>query len=84
MAVSICPFGAKLQEIREKAGLTKSGLAKAAGMNRGAITRLERGLHGPDLETVKRLAVALKMPITGFLCPGWVIPPPDPRGGRRR
>ena len=79
---SICPFGAKLLELREKAGLTKSGLAKAAGMNRGAISRLERGLHGPDLDTVKKLAAALKIPITGFLCPGWVIPPPDPR--RRR
>src|SRR5947207_2666508 len=65
-----CPFGARLRELRERAGLSKSALARAAGIGRGPIARLERGLHPPDWETVARLAEALGVRPAAFRCPG--------------
>ena len=79
----ICPFGAKLHELRERAGMTKSALARAAGINRGALTRLERGLHPPDWGTLRRIAAALGLRPDDFRCPGWEPPPPGPPPMRR-
>ncbi len=86
MDESICPFGPRLRELREKSGLNKSEAARRAGMARGALTRLERGLHPPDHDAVHKLAAALGVRPNDFLCPGWTMPapepPPRPRGRR--
>jgi transcriptional regulator with XRE-family HTH domain len=73
-----CPFGDRLRELRERAGLNKSALARASGVARGAITRLERGLHPPDWPTLARLAAALGVKPDDFRCPGFDLPPPGP------
>ena len=47
-----------LRSCREKAGLSKAALAKAAGVDRGTVTRLEDGDPGRK-ETLIRLTNAL-------------------------
>ncbi len=76
MEETICPFGARLKELREKVGLNKSETARKSGLSRGALTRLERGLHSPDGDTVDRLAAALGVRREEFRCPDWVLPRP--------
>jgi transcriptional regulator with XRE-family HTH domain len=54
-------FGANLRSAREQANLTQEDLASIAGMNCSAISMLERGRRGPGLETIVKLATALKL-----------------------
>jgi transcriptional regulator with XRE-family HTH domain len=54
-------FGANLRSAREQANLTQEDLASIAGMNCSAISLLERGHRSPGLETILKLATALKL-----------------------
>lgn len=53
-------FGLILRIYRQKAELSQEELADAAGYDRTFISLLERGRRQPSLETVFRLASALK------------------------
>jgi transcriptional regulator with XRE-family HTH domain len=52
-----------LRHIRSKKGLTVEALAAAAGLDKGFLSRLERGTKRPSVETVLRLAAALDVPV---------------------
>jgi transcriptional regulator with XRE-family HTH domain len=54
-------FGARLQQLREAAGLSVTELADRAGMQRTFLHALESGRKGrqPSFQTVARLALAL-------------------------
>lgn len=54
-------FGANLRRARERANLTQEDLASTAGMDRSAISLLERGRRSPGLEIILKLATALKL-----------------------
>ena len=55
------PFGQKLKELRQAAGLTQAALAETVGMNRLVLGRLETSPDAnPTLDTIHKLAVALK------------------------
>lgn len=54
-------FGANLRCAREQANLTQDDLASTAGMDRSAISLLERGRRSPGLEIILKLATALKL-----------------------
>ena len=57
-----------LREMREAASLTQRDLAKKARVTQGYIAQLEMGLRkNPSLETLKRLAKALGVPVTALL-----------------
>lgn len=61
-------FGEVLYLARNRAGMTQSQLAVAAGLDRGSISRIERGILNPTLATIKRLADGLGMRLDiGFL-----------------
>jgi len=49
-------FGARVRELREKAGLTQAHLAERAGMDRIAISHIERGQR--DVGVVRAAAIA--------------------------
>jgi transcriptional regulator with XRE-family HTH domain len=74
---------------RERGNLTKAALAKAAGMDAPAITRLEQGERSEGIEaaTLIRLARALKVPV-GWLAADEGDPGPVPifreAGDKRR
>jgi transcriptional regulator with XRE-family HTH domain len=56
-------LGARLRHIRQEKGLTVEALAAAAGLNKGFLSRLERGAKQPSVDTVLRLSTALAVPI---------------------
>jgi transcriptional regulator with XRE-family HTH domain len=52
-------FGARLQELRNKRGLTIQALAETADMSQTYVSNLEVGVKVPSLTTLIRLAAAL-------------------------
>ena len=53
------PIAAHLRERRFELGLTQQEVASAAGTSNTAISRLERGSHTPNLDTLRRIAAVL-------------------------
>jgi transcriptional regulator with XRE-family HTH domain len=56
-------IGPRLRHIRLEKGFTVEMLAAAAGLNKGFLSRLERGAKRPSVATVLRLAAALDVPV---------------------
>ena len=57
-----------IRDLREKQGLTQRGLAKKASVTGAYIAMLETGARKqPSLPTLKRLAKALGVPVSGLL-----------------
>lgn len=52
-------FGANLRRSRRDRGLSQEALGHAAGMHPTEISRLERAVRDPQLETIVKLARAL-------------------------
>ena len=49
----------RLRAVRERKALTQQQLAERAGITRGTVTRIEKGLDEPYPTTVRKLADAL-------------------------
>ncbi|MEO9043403.1 MAG: helix-turn-helix transcriptional regulator [Candidatus Dormibacter sp.] len=58
--------GARLQELREAAGLSRPELAIRAGITRGYLRKLEAGDHAPKAEMAAKLAAALGVEVAAF------------------
>ena len=56
-------IGPRLRHIRLEKGFTVETLAVAAGLDKGFLSRLERGTKRPSIETVLRLSAALEVPV---------------------
>lgn len=56
----------ELRRMREQAGLTQVDLAKASGVDRGTIIRVESGKRSPTIETLEKLARAMGAEIGDF------------------
>lgn len=56
-------IGPRVRHIRLEKGFTVEALAAAAGLNKGFLSRLERGSKRPSVETVLRLSAALNVPV---------------------
>ena len=52
-------FGQVLRETRKKRGVSQERLALDSGMDRAYLSRLERGITQPTLETIFRLSKVL-------------------------
>jgi transcriptional regulator with XRE-family HTH domain len=59
--------GAALRAIRERSGHTGVQLARAAEINRAYLSHIEAGRKQPSPEVTRRLASALKVPVTAIL-----------------
>jgi DNA-binding XRE family transcriptional regulator len=55
----VSPIAAHLRERRFELGLTQQDVAKAAGTSHSAVSRLEKGTHTPQLQTLQRVVAAL-------------------------
>ncbi|MFT3899393.1 MAG: helix-turn-helix transcriptional regulator [Gordonia sp. (in: high G+C Gram-positive bacteria)] len=71
-------FAFRLSQVRKRRGLTQEALAHEAGMHRNQVSNLERArsnrepyISDPQLSTVYRLAVALRVP------PSYLLPDLD-------
>jgi DNA-binding XRE family transcriptional regulator len=60
-------IGATIRKLREAKGVTQLELARAAGMMRANISRIEASKHRPSLETMERIATALKVPVADLI-----------------
>ena len=61
--------GAKIRRLREAKGVTQEELAGAVGMMRSNISRIEAAKHRPTLETMERIAKALKVSVAELIGP---------------
>ena len=59
--------GARIRKLREARGVTQTELAGAVGMMRSNISRIEAAKHRPTLETMERIAKALKVSVAELL-----------------
>jgi ribosome-binding protein aMBF1 (putative translation factor) len=62
-------IGATIRKLREARGITQEQLADAVGMMRGNISRIEAAKHRPTLETIERIAKALKVSVVELIVP---------------
>ncbi len=54
-------FGERVRELRLEAGLSQEELAAKAKMDRTAISHIERATRSSTLETIEKLAKALRI-----------------------
>jgi transcriptional regulator with XRE-family HTH domain len=76
-------FGACLQDLRQRAGMTQAELAQKAGCYPLTISKLERGLQEPAWPLVLALAKALGVGCEAFNDPDLALPlpvEPKPKG----
>ena len=59
--------GGFIAELRKEKGLTQAELAERVGVTGGAVSKWERGLCYPDIETVVRLAEVLGLSVGEIL-----------------
>ncbi len=60
-------WGAVLRKARARRKLTQVELARRAGLHQTTVARLETGTHRPSMDTLQRLAKALKMKVGELL-----------------
>ena len=73
-------FAGRLRELRTEAGLSQQELAEKAGMTKDGIAHLEQGRRSPSWETVLALCAALGVSCEAFT----VSPSPTEPPGRGR
>ncbi len=66
------PLPLRLKQARSKANISQKDLGIKIGLDpssaSGRMNHYEKGRHTPDLQTLKRLAEELKVPLTYFFC----------------
>ena len=58
----------KIKEMRERAGLKQSELAKELEISQGTLSNWERGIHDPDNQTLAKLAQMFHVSTDYLLC----------------
>lgn len=59
--------GQRVYATRSRAGWTQQDLADHCGIARANVARLEAGRHAPQVDTLRRVADALKVPLAWIL-----------------
>ncbi|MCI2418235.1 XRE family transcriptional regulator [Saccharopolyspora sp. K220] len=59
-------IGPHLRELRRERNLTLKQLAERTGLSTGLLSQVERDIHDPSLETLRRLARTLEVPLFSF------------------
>lgn len=57
-------FGRIVRELRLRKGISQERLAEQASLDRTFVSMIERGRRRPTLDTAKRLASALGIPLS--------------------
>ena len=55
-------FAGNVRKLRSKKGLSQRALADAVGISVSYVSMLERGQRSPPLETIEKMARALRVP----------------------
>lgn len=56
-------LGVKIRALRKAGGWTLEDVARSIGVSKSAISQIENGRTEPSLQTLRRLAAALKIPL---------------------
>jgi transcriptional regulator with XRE-family HTH domain len=56
-------FGARVRAARARRGVSAAELANTAGVSKSLVSQIERGIAAPSIDTVRRLASALQVPV---------------------
>ncbi len=60
-------FAGNVHRLRSKKGLSQKDLADAVGISVSYVSLLERGQRSPPLETIEKMARALRVPPAALL-----------------
>lgn len=58
---------ARVRALRTKCGVSQDALAERTGLNRLTITRLEAAAHPPNVETLEKIARALRVTVADLV-----------------
>ena len=75
--------GDLIREMRLRRTMSQRELASRAGTRQGAISRIERGLVSPSVETLERLVAAMGERLVLSTAPAATRDAPSRQGGRR-
>lgn len=59
-------LGERIRRARVRRGLTLAELAELAGVSKSLISQIERGVAAPSIDTVRKVASALQVPVFSF------------------
>ena len=59
-------IGAQIREFRKQLKMTVVEVSKQAGLSQGMLSKIERGVTSPSLNTLSAIAGALNVPVTAF------------------
>ena len=66
------PIPERLKEARSRAGLSQRSLGRLVGFDPAAassrMNHYEKGRHVPDIDTLRRMAAELNVPLNYFFC----------------
>lgn len=65
-SASASRIGTQMRALRMAAGLSASELAQRSGVSNSMLSRIERGLVSPSVETLDRIAGGLEVPTSRF------------------
>ncbi len=57
-------IGQKIKKARKNSGITQEQLAEKVGMHYTSISRIETGDANPPVQTINKIAKALKIPLS--------------------
>ncbi len=67
MATLTQKVGEKIKKLRREAGLTQEQLAVKARLDLTTVNEIEAGNRNPSLKTLRKIALALRTPISEIL-----------------
>jgi transcriptional regulator with XRE-family HTH domain len=67
--------GATVRVVRDLLGISQEDLAARVGITQGALSNIERGVHGTNPDTNRKLATAMGVPLESITYPA-VAPEP--------
>jgi transcriptional regulator with XRE-family HTH domain len=62
-SASDAALGGRIRAARSRRGLSVAELAGTAGVSKSLVSQIERGIAAPSIDTVRRLASALQVPV---------------------
>jgi transcriptional regulator with XRE-family HTH domain len=67
--------GATVRVVRELTGISQRDLAARCDITQGALSNIERGIHGTSPETNRKLAEAMGVPLESITYPVGIAEP---------
>jgi transcriptional regulator with XRE-family HTH domain len=79
----VLELGPRIRTLRLERGLTLQAVAEVARVSQSLISQIERGLASPSINTLRRIAGALDVPIAALFLGGGMSDDESDRAGRR-